>query len=319
MNTQQNIDRTDPANNIDKETQALLDTVSGKIDLNAAFNIRSNSGCLGRRSTENIRIEGKSDNPGLDIYIKAGTNGETCYIPACVTKPGIDDLVYNDFYVGKDANVTIVAGCGIHTENGEPSRHNGIHRFFLEEGAHVLYEEKHIGTGASDTQKIIDPQTEVFLAPNSYLEMDTVQLGGVTKSIRKTKGKLEESSKLVIKERLLTDGSEHAESYFDVELAGKGSGVNLMSRSVAKGDSYQKYQSNIIGNTECTGHSECDAILADNGRVDAIPMLVANSKDAALIHEAAIGKIAGEQILKLRTLGLTEEEAEAAIVEGFLK
>ena len=305
--------------NIDKETKELLQTVTGEIDFAGAFNIRSNSGCIGRQSTENIQIESKTDNPGLDIKIKAGTKGEKCYIPACVTKAGVDDLVYNDFYVGKDADVTIVAGCGIHTETGEPARHSGIHRFFLEEGAKVYYEEKHIGTGAADTKKIIDPQTEVFLGPDSYLEMDTVQLGGVATSIRKTTGKLEENAKLVIRERLLTDGNERAESYFEVEMAGKGCGVNLMSRSVAKGDSYQKFQSNIIGNVECTGHSECDAILADNGRVDAIPMLVANCKDAALIHEAAIGKIAGEQILKLRTLGLTEEEAEAAIVEGFLK
>ena len=306
---------------IDKETKDILSTVSefNGIDFEGAFNIRSNMGCLGRRSTDNIKIEGKDDNPGLDIYINAGTKGEKCYIPACVTKPGVDDLVYNDFYVGEGADVTIVAGCGIHTENGEPARHSGIHRFFLEKGARVLYEEKHIGTGAEETKKIIDPQTEVFLGPDSYLEMDTVQLGGVAQSVRKTSGKLEENAKLVVRERILTDGDEHAESYFEIECAGKGSGVNLMSRSVAKGNSYQKYQSNIIGNTECTGHSECDAILADNGRVDAVPMLVANSKDAALIHEAAIGKVAGEQILKLRTFGLTEEEAEAAIIDGFLK
>lgn len=308
--------------NIDKETKELLSTVAEGIDLETfkgAFNIRSNSGCMGRQSSENIIIDSKADNPGLDIHIKAGTKGETCFIPACVTQPGLNDLVYNDFYVGAGADVKIVAGCGIHTTTGEPARHSGIHRFFLEEGAHVYYEEKHIGTGAIETEKIIDPQTEVFLGPNSYLEMDTVQLGGVYKSIRKTSGKIEENGKLVIRERLLTDHDETAESYFEVEMAGKGSAVNLMSRSVARGNSYQKFQSNIIGNVECTGHSECDAILADNGRVDAIPMLVANSKDAALIHEAAIGKIAGEQILKLRTLGLTEEEAEAAIVDGFLK
>ena len=308
--------------NIDKDTKELLKEVAGDIDfekLNGAFNIRSNSGCMGRQSSENIIIDSKEDNPGLDIHIKPGTKGETCFIPACVTQPGLDDLVYNDFYIGAGADVKIVAGCGIHTTTGEPARHSGIHRFFLEDGAKVLYEEKHIGTGAAETEKIIDPQTEVFLGPNSYLEMDTVQLGGVYKSIRNTKGKLEENAKLVIRERLLTDNDERAESYFEVEMAGKGSGVNLMSRSVARGNSYQKYQSNIIGNVECTGHSECDAILADNGRVDAIPMLVANCKDAALIHEAAIGKIAGEQILKLRTLGLTEEEAEAALVDGFLK
>ena len=308
-------------NNIDKNTADLLKTVTG-VDADkfaGAFNIRSNCTSLGRRSTENIKIESKTDNPGLDIRIAPGTKGEDVFIPACVTKAGVDDLVYNDFFVGEGADVTIIAGCGIHTETGEPARHNGIHRFFLEKGARVLYVEKHIGTGAEDTKKVIDPQTEVFLGPDSYLEMDTVQLGGVSSSVRKTRGTVGDRATLVIKERLLTDGDETATTDFEVEMNGEDSGVNLISRSVARGNSYQAYRSNIIGNAKCTGHSECDAILSENGRVDASPELVANNRDAALIHEAAIGKIAGEQILKLRTLGLTEEEAEKAIIDGFLK
>ena len=304
---------------IDKNTADLLKMVAdfeGKFS--GAFNIRSNGGCLGRKSSENIKIESKTDNPGLDIFIAPGTKGETVFIPACVTAPGFDDLVYNDFHVGEGADVTIVAGCGIHTETGEPARHSGIHRFMLAKGSRVVYEEKHVGTGADDTKKIIDPATECFLEEDSYLEMDTSQLGGVTKSTRSTKAKLGDRATLVIKERLLTDNEETAETHFSVELNGEDSGVNLMSRSVARGNSHQAYQSVIIGNNKCHGHSECDAIIAENGKVDATPELYANSGDAELIHEAAIGKIAGEQIMKLRTLGLTQEEAEAAIVDGFL-
>ncbi len=306
---------------IDDTTKDLLKTISG-LDperIASAFNIRSNGGCLGRQSSKNIKIDSKTDNPGLDIHIAPGTKGESVFIPACVTAAGFDDLVYNDFFVGEDADVRIIAGCGIHTENGEPARHSGIHRFFLERGARVVYEEKHIGTGSLNTEKNIDPQTECFLDEDSYLEMDTVQLGGVSHSDRRTRAKLGDRATLVIRERLLTDREETAKTDFEVELNGEGSGVNLMSRSVARGNSHQAYRSVIIGNTKSSGHSECDAILAENGRVDASPELIANSKEAALIHEAAIGKIAGEQIMKLRTLGLTEEEAEAAIINGFLK
>lgn len=308
-------------NNIDKNTEDLLKIVAdfdGKA-FEGAFNIRSNCSSLGRKSTENVKIESKTDNPGLDIRIAPGTDGESVFIPACVTKAGIDDLVYNDFYVGEGANVTIIAGCGIHTETGEPARHNGIHRFFCGKNSRVLYLEKHVGTGSQETKKVIDPQTEVFLEEGSYLEIDTSQLGGVCKSDRKTRGTVGRNATLVIKERLLTDGTDEAYTDFEIEMEGEGSGINLMSRSVARGDSYQKYHSSIVGNAPCTGHSECDAILSENGKVDALPQLVANCRDASLIHEAAIGKIAGEQILKLRTLGLTEEEAEKAIIDGFLK
>lgn len=307
---------------LDANTKALLEEVAGTQEelFKGAFNIRSNMGCLGRQSSENIKIENKADGkPGLEVKIAPGTKDEKVFIPACVTAPGIDDLVYNDFYVGENADVTIVAGCGIHTETGERARHSGIHRFFLAKGARVTYEEKHIGTGSSNTEKFIDPVTEVIMEDDSYLLMDTVQLGGVTSSDRKTTGKLAKGATLVIKERLLTDNDETAKTFFEVELNGEGSGVNLMSRSVARGNSHQEYVSNIIGNAKCTGHSECDAIIAGNGKVDASPKLIANNGDAELIHEAAIGKIAGEQILKLKTLGLSEEEAEAAIIDGFLK
>ena len=314
-------DKTFAAPKIDETTSALLKTVAnfdGKY-FEGAFNIRSNCMSLGRRSTENIKIDSKEDLPGLDIRIAPGTKGEKCFIPACVTKPDVDDLVYNDFFVGEGADVTVIAGCGVHTETGEPARHSGIHRFFLGKGSRVLYVEKHVGTGSEQTKKVIDPQTECFLEEGAYLEMDTSQLGGVNHTDRHTRAKLGKDATLVIKERILTDREDVANTDFEVELNGEGSGVNLMSRSVARGNSHQAYRSVIIGNAKCSGHSECDAIIAENGKVDASPELRANDGDAALIHEAAIGKIAGEQIMKLRTLGLTEQEAEQAIINGFLK
>ncbi|MBR6101045.1 MAG: SufD family Fe-S cluster assembly protein [Ruminococcus sp.] len=305
---------------LDKTTEELLGIVSdwtGKF--NGAYNIRSNGQCAGRQSSENILIENKEGAPGLVIRIKPGTKGETVYIPACVTQGGIDDLVYNDFYVGEGADVIIVAGCGVHTSDGHDVRHNGIHRFILDKGAKVLYKEKHIGTGAGSGAKRIDPVTEIEQGEDSYLEMDTIQIGGVDSTYRKTSGKLGKGAKLVIKERIMTDKDQRAQTDFAVELNGEDSGADIVSRSVAKGNSYQEYHSKISGNARCTGHSECDAILADNGKVNAAPELYAGDLDASLIHEAAIGKIAGEQIIKLRTLGLTEEEAERKIIDGFLR
>ena len=284
-----------------------------------AYNIREDSGCAGRQSSENIKIEPKTDNPGIVIRISAKAQKETVYIPACITKGGVDDLVYNDFIVEDGADVIIVAGCGVHSDDEEESRHNGIHRFFIGKNAKVLYKEKHIGTGKGNGAKRINPVTDVTMGENSYMEMDTMQIGGVTSSDRSTSANLGAGAKLVIRERLLTDNNETARSVFNVTLDGDDSAVDLVSRSVAKGNSYQEYTSVINGNCRCTGHSECDAILADNGRVNAAPALNAASLDASLIHEAAIGKIAGEQIIKLRTLGLTEEEAERKIIDGFLK
>ncbi|MCI8601778.1 MAG: SufD family Fe-S cluster assembly protein [Oscillospiraceae bacterium] len=301
-------------------TKKLLDMVSDwKGGFDGAFNIREDGECAGRQSTEQVEIRSKTGLPGLEIHVKPGAKGETVYIPACVTHGDLDDLVYNDFYIGEGADVTIVAGCGVHNEEDSEARHNGIHRFFVGKGAQVRYLEKHIGVGRGAGARVIDPVTEVELAEDAVLEMDTTQLGGVDRTRRVTKGRLAARAKLVIRERLMTDGDEQAKTDFEVELNGEDSGVDLISRSVAKGRSYQEYRSRIIGNTRCTGHSECDAIIAGEGRVSAAPELTANHGDAQLIHEAAIGKIAGEQILKLRTLGLSEEEAEERIIAGFLK
>lgn len=305
---------------MNKITDELLRIVSGfKGTFQGAFNIRENGQCAGRQSTRNIKIESKQDAPGLAIHIAPGTTGETVYIPACITRGGIDDLVYNDFYVGEGADVLIVAGCGVHTDGEEEARHNGIHRFYLEKGAHVLYKEKHVGTGAGNGARRIDPVTDATLAEDAYLEMDTIQISGVDSTVRKTSAVLGDRARLAVRERIMTDGNERAKTDFKVTLKGVGSGADLISRSVAKGNSYQEFVSWMRGQNCCTGHSECDAIIAGNGRVNASPALEASHVDAQLIHEAAIGKIAGEQILKLRTLGLTEEEAEAKIIEGFLK
>ena len=298
----------------------LLEQVAGLHEIpEGAYNIREDSSCAGRRSSENITISPKTDKPGIDIIVKPGTKGETVYIPACVTHTAVDDLVYNDFYIGKDADVIIVAGCGVHNEGEEDARHNGIHRFFLDEGSSVLYKEKHIGTGEGNGLKKIDPVTECYLKDNSRLEMDTIQLGGVDRSTRSTSAELGNGAKIIVRERIMTDKSEEAVTKFSVKLNGADSGADLVSRSVARGNSHQAFYSVVEGNNRCTGHSACDAIIAENGRVDAQPALNASNVDAELIHEAAIGKIAGEQLLKLCSLGLTREQAEEKIIEGFLK
>lgn len=301
-------------------TENLLRTVAGLEGLpEGAYNIRENGHCASRHSTKTVKIEPKADKPGIDIVVQAGVKGETIYIPALVTESNVDDLVYNDFYIGADADVTIVAGCGVHTEGDGSSRHNGIHRFFLEENARVLYVEKHIGTGEGKGGRIINPETYMELAENSYMEMDTVQIEGVDSSKRHTEGVLKDGAKLIVKEKIMTHDKQFAETSFKVNLDGANAKTDLISRSVAKDASRQIFRSIINGNAPCSGHSECDAIIMDHGVVSAIPELTANHVDAALIHEAAIGKIAGEQLVKLMTLGLTEAEGEAKIIEGFLK
>ena len=283
-----------------------------------AYNIRENGTCAGRKSTEHIKIEDKEGAPGLVVRVAPGTKGETVAVPACVTHGGVEDLVYNDFYVGEGADVVISAGCGVHADADGESLHNGIHRFFLAKDAHVLYKENHVGTGSGPAVRRIDPVTDAYLEEGAVLEMDTAQLGGVTRTVRRTTAELAARAKIIVRERLLTDGSEYAKTEFLVKLNGEDSGADIVSRSVAKGHSHQEYISRIEGNARCTGHTECDAILVDGGVVSASPELLAANVDAALIHEAAIGKIAGEQILKLRTFGLTEQEAEQKIIEGFL-
>lgn len=301
-------------------TKKLLESVADMFGApTGAYNIREDGQCAGRQSTEHIVIEPKKDKPGINIIVDSAAQGETVYIPACVTHSGVDDLVYNDFYVHKNADVVIVAGCGVHTDGEEDAQHNGIHRFFIEENARVKYMEKHIGIGEGTGSRIINPETYIEMAENSYMEMDTVQIEGVDSTKRTSGAVLQSGASLVIKEKIMTHGTQVAETNFVVDLNGDNAGANLISRSIAKEQSRQLFRSRINGNAACHGHSECDAIIMDKGIVSAIPELTANHVDASLIHEAAIGKIAGEQIMKLMTLGLTEAEAEAKIIEGFLK
>lgn len=284
-----------------------------------AYNIRKNGKLISRNTSANIEIISKSDKPGIDIKIKADTKNESVHIPVIVTEAGFNDLVYNDFYIGKNAEVTIVAGCGIACGSDKNEGHDGIHSFYLEEGAKVNYIEKHYGTGSGSGERNLNPITNVEMKKNSYMKMETVQIGGVTNSIRETNAKLDDGAKLEINEKLMTDNSDKVETYFNVDLDGKDCSTHVVSRAVAKGESYQVYQSVINGNNKCYGHTECDAIIMDKANIVAKPELTAKSTEASLIHEAAIGKIAGEQIIKLQTLGLTESEAEAEIIKGFLK
>ena len=303
-------------NEITREILRQVSDFTG--EFSGAYNIREDGLCAGRMSTDHIHITSKEDKPGLDIRVDPGTVGESVSIPACVTHGDVDDLVYNDFFIGAGADVVIVAGCCVHTSNGEPARHNGIHRFFLGKGSRVKYLEKHVGLGQGFGLRSIDPVTEAYLDEDSVLEMDTSQIGGVDRTKRITRGEVGKNAKLLIRERLFTEKEQIARTDFEVTLSGENAGVDLISRSVARGKSHQEYRSAIVGDAPCTGHSECDAIIAEEASVDAAPELKAHHPDASLIHEAAIGKIAGEQILKLRTLGLTEAEAEAKIIEGFL-
>ncbi len=304
---------------MDRITEEILKEITDwdKV-FDGAYSLRENGECISFQNSDHIRIVKKEDGSGIDIYISDKARGETVYIPACVTKSAVKDVVYNDFHVQTGADVTIVAGCGVHTDGEEGSGHNGIHRFFLEDGSHVVYKEKHIGIGEGTGRRVIDPVTNAYLGKGAVLEMETIQLRGVDATVRDTKAVLGEKASLIIHESIMTDGNEKAQTKFEVDLEGEDSSVDLISRSVAKGDSVQEYTSVINGKVRCTGHSECDAILADNGRVTAMPALGAESVDAQLIHEAAIGKIAGEQIIKLMTLGLSEEEAEEKIIAGFL-
>ncbi len=306
--------------NIDNVDKELLKEISGLETMpEGAYNIRKNGKGIERKVTENVNIVTKKDVSGIDIYVKENTKFEFIHIPVIITESGLKDVVYNDFYIGKNANVIIVAGCGIHNDHHKDSQHDGIHRFYLEEGARVRYIEKHYGEGNGDGKRILNPITEVFLKDGSSLEMESVQIKGVDSTIRETKGELGRNTNFVVTEKIMTHGNQYAKTIFDVQLNGENSSTHVTSRSVATDNSVQEFVSKIYGNEKCFSHSECDAIIKDNAKVTATPEVIANNVEANLIHEAAIGKIAGEQIIKLMTLGLTEEEAEQEIINGFLR
>ena len=298
----------------------LLQEIAGIHEVpEGAYNIRSNGKSIGRNSTANITIETKTDTPGINIHIAPGTKNESVHIPVIISETGLTDLVYNDFYVGEGCDVTIVAGCGIHNCGDQNSGHDGIHTFHIGKNARVKYIEKHYGEGDGNGENIMNPTTVVYLEEGAYLDMETSQIKGIDSTNRITKGTCAAGATLIVHEKIMTHGKQFARTDFNVELNGEDSSADVVSRSVARGDSKQDFFSDIHGNAKCSGHSECDAIIMDNAVVAASPKLTAACVDASLIHEAAIGKIAGEQLIKLMTLGLTEEEAEEQIVNGFLK
>lgn len=305
---------------MDEIQKGLLEAVADLHEVpQGAYNFRVNGQLDGRNTTENIDIVTKTDKPGIDIIIKAGTKNESVHIPVVLSQSGLKESVYNDFIIGEDCDITIVAGCGIHNSGDQTSEHSGIHSFFVGKNSRVKYIEKHYGAGDGNGERIMNPTTHVELGEGAYLEMDTVQIKGIDSTARKTTAKLDDKSTLVIKEKIMTHGSQNATTDFTVDLNGAGSSANVISRSVAKDKSTQTFYSKINGNNECYGHTECDAIIMDGASVRAIPEITANHVEASLVHEAAIGKIAGEQLIKLMTLGLTEQEAEAQIIDGFMK
>lgn len=284
-----------------------------------AYNIRANGEAAARSTTANIDIVTKTDKPGIDIVIKPFTKNESVHIPVIISKTGHSEMVYNDFYIGEGADVTIVAGCGIHNTGDSESRHDGIHTFYVGKNAKMRYVEKHYGAGDGNGKNVMNPTTVINLEENAYVEMDTVQIKGVDSTDRVTTAKIAKGATLIVSEKLMTHGRQVATTKFEVDLDGENSATHVISRSVARDESKQLFLSNVNGNNACNGHTECDAIVMDKAVVSAIPQIQANHTDASLIHEAAIGKIAGEQLTKLMTLGLTEKEAEEQIINGFLK
>ncbi|MBQ9886403.1 MAG: SufD family Fe-S cluster assembly protein [Lachnospiraceae bacterium] len=298
----------------------LLQEVAGLHDIpEGAYNLRANGQSVGRNTTANIDIQTKKEASGIDIHIKSGTKKESVHIPVVLSQSGLKETVYNDFYVGDDCDVLIVAGCGIDNCGTQDSEHDGIHRFFIGKNSKIRYVEKHYGSGDGSGKRILDPVTEAYIDEGSTMEMEMVQIKGVDSTKRTTIAQLKKDAKLVVRERLMTHGQQSAESIYKVTLSEDGSSADVVSRSVARDESFQKLDLCIIGDAQCSGHTECDSIIMDKGRILAVPSLEANSTEAQLVHEAAIGKIAGEQLIKLMTLGLTEQEAEEQIINGFLK
>lgn len=305
---------------MDEIQKRLLNEVAGLHEIpEGAYNLRANGETAARNTTANIDIKTKEDSNGIDIIIKDNTINESVHIPVVLSASGLSEKVYNDFYVGKNCDILIVAGCGIDNCGNQDSEHDGIHRFFIGENSRVRYVEKHYGSGNGSGKRILNPVTEVYIEEGGSVEMEMVQIKGVDSTDRTTIAELKKDAKLVVRERLMTHEDQQAYSIYKVSLNGENSSADVISRSVAKDTSYQKFDACIVGNAPCSGHTECDSIIMDSGRILAVPSLEANDVDAMLVHEAAIGKIAGDQLIKLMTLGLSEQEAEEQIINGFLK
>ncbi len=305
---------------MDKIDSSLLESIADLHEIPAgAYNIRKNGEGLSRRSTANIEIVTKTDKPGIDIIIAPNTKNESVHIPVIITETGVNDLVYNDFYIGENADVVIVAGCGIHNSGDEKSQHDGVHTFHIGKNAHIKYVEKHYGEGDGKGERILNPVTYVEQDENSVCEMEMVQIRGVDSTVRDTKAHLAAGAKLIITERLMTHGNQHARSDMEVSLDGEDASSQIISRSVAKDNSKQVFHPNAIGNAKCRAHVTCDSIIMDEATVSSIPAITANSADAQIVHEAAIGRINNDQLVKLMTFGMSESEAEEIIIQGFLK
>ena len=304
---------------LDDISKMILNEVADITDEpDGAYKFRVNSQLAGRNTTENINIVSKENGSGIDIFIKPGTKGENLHIPVVINESGVKETVYNDFFIGDNCDVTIVAGCGIDNCGAHDSQHDGVHRFYVGKNSRIKYVEKHFGSGSGDGKRILNPVTEVYMEENGVMEMEMEQIKGVDSTNRMTIAELKAGAKLLIKERLMTHGEQTAVSGYKVSLNGEGSTADVVSRSVARDTSSQTFNACISGNAPCSGHTECDSIIMDSGKILAIPSLEANDVDAMLVHEAAIGKIAGDQLIKLMTLGLTEAEAEQQIINGFL-
>ena len=305
---------------MDAIQKQLLEAVAGFHEIpTGAYNIRANGQTAARQSSANIDIITKEDGTGIEIHIKPGTKKESVHIPVVLSQAGLTETVYNDFYIGDDADVTIIAGCGIHNGGSAASQHNGIHRFFIGKNSKVKYIEKHYGEGTGEGKRVMNPVTEVTLEENSFMDMETSQIAGIDDTVRVTNAVLKENASLVVHDKILTSGDQQAKAEINVDLNGENSSCDIISRGVAKEKSYQEVVLGINGNAKCSGHAECDSIIMDKGIIVATPKLKATDVDASLIHEAAIGKIAGAQLIKLMTLGLTEKEAEEEIIQGFLR
>lgn len=304
---------------LDNVTEEVLNIINNhNFSMKGAFNLRENGTSICHGDSEHVKIKKKTDDPGIDIYIDGNTKGEAVYIPVVVSVSGMKDLVYNDFYIEDGADVKIIAGCGIHNSGCNESRHDGVHTFHVGKNANVRYEEKHYGEGEGTGGRVLNPVTNIFVGENSVFTLDTAQIKGVNSTIRETVVELEKNAKLYVTERLMTEGEDKAESNIEVRLNGENSSAQIVSRSVGKGHSVQTFHPNAVGNNKCQAHIQCDSIIMDEAEVGSIPEIRARNIDAAIIHEAAIGRINDEQLLKLRTLGLTEEEAEGVIIENFL-
>ena len=305
---------------MDQIQKRLLEEVADLHEVpQGAYSLRINGQLHGKNDSENITIVKKEDKPGIDIYIRPRTKNESMHIPVILSQSGLKETVYNDFHIGEDCDVTIVAGCGIHNSGSGESEHSGIHAFYLAKGAKLKYVEKHYGEGDGNGKNVMNPTTIVVMEEDSYMEMETAQIKGVDSTERSTTATLAAGATLIVREKIMTHGEQFAKTDFTVDLNGEDCGAHVVSRSVAKDRSRQSFLSHVRGNNKCSGHTECDAIIMDDAQVIALPQIEANHVDASLIHEAAIGKIAGEQLIKLMTLGLSEKEAEEQIVNGFLK